>query len=93
MVEVIEAALTAPGGIADCRLEWDPDSTPPCYDATILYPTVVNGYSRSEIYCHRMVRDVAGDAWVFGTALDGIVPKIQALQQQISDAILAAFKG
>ncbi len=56
MNEPIELVIESPDGIIDCRLEpqWINDEL--SYSVTILYPQMVNGYNRSEIYCYTLLQ-------------------------------------
>jgi len=87
MDEDIELAIDAPAGIIDCRLEPQRSDAGLYYAATILYPNMVNGYNRSEIYCHNM--HPAAGGYRFEESGD-IHPKIKLLEAQLSAAILKA---
>lgn len=89
MDEVVEISLDSPDGIIDCRLEPQREDGVLSYSATILYPNVINGYSRSEIFCYNMVK--RGSEYFFDNNEDGVHPKIQELEKQISDAITNAY--
>ncbi len=86
MHEPIELAISSPDGIIDCRLEPEQDTGVQRYEATILYPAIVNGYSRSEIYCYKLVFDPNTRTYVFDRNED-ILPKVGKLEHQLSDAI------
>ena len=86
MDEILELTLDTDDGIADCRLEPQRNDTELFYSATILYPHVVNGYSRSEIFCHDLRRTGYSDEYLFEHGTD-IHPKIKKLETQLSDAI------
>jgi hypothetical protein len=89
MEEPIELSLDSPGGLIDCRIE--PEVTEDgntLYSVTILYPNMIDGFSRSEIYCHTMVQDPATHSFVFIEDEKGILPKISALEPHISEAII-----
>ena len=86
MEEVIELALESPDGIIDCRLEPQTNDGTLTYSATILYPHTVNGFSRSEIYCHTMQLDARSNSYVFDAG-EEIHPKISKLETQLSAAI------
>ena len=88
MDEVIEISLESADGIIDCRLEPQRENGVPSYSVTILYPNVINGYSRSEIFCYNMRKQ--GNVYVFDSNDDGIHPKIQRLEAQLSDGIANA---
>ena len=86
MDEIIELTLESPDGIIDCRLEPQTNKDGHSYSATILYPHTVNGYSRSDIYCHTMLLDIETNGYVFDEGED-IHPKIKKLETQLSEAI------
>ncbi len=90
MHEDIELAIDAPTGIIDCRLEPQSTDAGMYYAATILYPNMVNGYNRSEIYCHNM--HPAAEGYRFEYHSD-IHPKIKKLEAQLSAAIIKAQSG
>ncbi len=87
MQEPIELALDSPDGIIDCRLEPQRNEAGVYYAATILYPNIVNGYNRSEIYCHNLLPTAGG--YYFDDS-DDLHPKIKRLEKQLSDAIAKA---
>jgi hypothetical protein len=89
MDEVIELALDSRDGIIDCRLEPQRNDAGLFYAATILYPNTVNGFSRSEIYCHNMLPAAGG----YSFEGEDIHPKIKKLEGQLSAAIMKAQKG
>jgi hypothetical protein len=86
--EEIEISLDSPDGVIDCRLEPQKADGALSYSVTILYPNVVNGYSRSEIFCYILRQQ--GHAYVFDMNEDGVHPKIQKLEAQLSHAIMNA---
>ncbi|MCD6012998.1 MAG: hypothetical protein K0Q79_2860 [Flavipsychrobacter sp.] len=86
MDEAIELALESADGIIDCRLEPQRNDAGLYYAATILYPNTVNGYNRSEIYCHNMLRTAVG----YGFEEGEIHPKVKRLEGQLSAAIVKA---
>lgn len=86
MDEILELTLDTADGVADCRLEPQRNETELFYSATILYPHVVNGYSRSEIFCHDLRCVGASADYLFESGTD-IHPKIKKLEAQISAAI------
>lgn len=92
MQEDIELAVETPQGTADCRLEHKEGGTH-AYSATILYPNMVSGYNRSEIYCFTVVYDPSTSTSAFETMEDSIPPKIQQLEPQISAAIFKSQGG
>ncbi|MCW3124216.1 MAG: hypothetical protein JWQ38_3708, partial [Flavipsychrobacter sp.] len=89
MDEILEIGLDSPDGTIDCRLEPQRDNGILSYSATILYPGMINGYNRSEIFCYTMVKQ--GSVWVFDTNEDGIHPKIQKLEEQLAGIIAKLF--
>ncbi len=55
MEEAIEVSIESVDGVVDCRLEPQQEDEQPLYfSVTILYPHMVDGFSRSEIYCYNM---------------------------------------
>jgi hypothetical protein len=86
MDEVIELAIESPDGVIDCRIEPQMVANERFYNVTILYPNIVNGYSRSDIYCHAMRPDGETDSYFFDM-LEEIHPKIKKLEVQLSQAI------
>ena len=90
MDEIIELALTTTYGIVDCRLDPERNDGEFFYTITILYPNMVNGFNRSEIYCHVMRFDTNTGGFVFEAGDDNIHPKIRQLEKQISEAIAKA---
>lgn len=91
MNEVIELAIESAGGIIDCRLEPEASDTGSAYAATILYPCIAGGHSRSDIFCHTMKYDAGAGRYAFDDRQD-IHPKIQTLEGQLSDAIVKGAK-
>jgi hypothetical protein len=83
MHEIIELALESPDGIVDCRLE--PDDSGSFYAVTILYPTTAGGYTRSDIFCHNLMRDAETGAYFFEG--EDVHPKIKRLEAELSAAI------
>jgi hypothetical protein len=92
MDEVIELVFESLEGIIDCRLEPVKNGSELSYSATILYPTVVNGYSRSEIYCHNLRRGTAMGDYFFEAGEDPLHPKIKKLETELSHAIVFAHQ-
>ena len=91
MEEPIELVIESEGGIIDCRL--DPvDEDERSYSATILYPSVANGFSKSEIYCVNMAYDQKTDTYLFEAETE-LHPKIKKLEGQLSDAIRRANRN
>lgn len=86
MVEVLELALESVDGIVDCRLQPVHNEEGLVYEATILYPHIVNGFSRSEIYCHDLRRMADGNYHFIEDDLP-VHPKIRNLEEKISAAI------
>jgi hypothetical protein len=87
MKEIIEISIDSEDGIIDCRLDLNrPEEGKPYYTVTILYPHIVNGFSRSEIYCYDMKKE-NGDTYSFSATEEGIHPKILKLEKQLSAAI------
>ncbi len=86
MEEVIELAIETPDGIADCRLELDEDRG--VYNVTVLYPHIVEGFSRPGIYTHDMKKE--NGSWYFEAGEDGVHPKIKKLEQALAAAIVKA---
>lgn len=89
MNEDIELAIESPDGTIDCRLEpiRDEDTRQLHYSATILYPDMVSGFFRSEIYIHNLVP--SGNGYVFDET-EEIHPKIKKLETQLAAAIRKA---
>jgi hypothetical protein len=88
MPEVIELSLDSADGIIDCMLELQKDRNDIYYNVTILYPQVVNGYGRSEIFCHDMKRNSQGE-YYFEEGEKGLHPKIKKLESRLSDEIIS----
>jgi hypothetical protein len=91
MDEILELTLESPDGIIDCRLEPQRNEDELFYNATILYPNVVNGFSRSEIFCHDLHRDTGTGDYLFEPGED-IHPKIKKLESRISAAIVKILR-
>lgn len=85
MNDTIELAIESPDGIIDCQLEPQRDEDEVFYAATILYPHMVNGYSRSEIYCHNLKRNRKTGQYHFDS--EDIHPKVKRLEAELSAAI------
>jgi hypothetical protein len=81
MMRTIEISIETNDGVADCMIELDDDSC----TVTILYPNVVNGFSRSEVYTHDLVKDEEG-LYRF-SSMEDIHPKIAKLEEQIMESI------
>ena len=86
MNEEIELTLESADGTIDCRLEQEENDNGSFYAVTILYPTKVNGYERSDIFCHNMLRNASTGAYSFDRNED-IHPKIKRLEAQLAAAI------
>ncbi len=89
MPEPIELAIDSPEGIIDCRLDPELNEGVLSYSATILYPHTVNGFSRSEIYCHTLLQAEKSGDYFFEPG-EEIHPKIKKLEAQLSEAIIHA---
>ena len=87
MDETIELVIESPDGIIDCRLEPIREERKLYYSATILYPNIVNGFSRSEIYCYNLSGDT-NSGYFFEIGEDTIPSKIKILETQLSEAII-----
>src|SRR5690348_9696680 len=93
MQEPIELSLNSPHGLIDCRIELEPtDDEPQRYSVTILYPNMVNGFSKSEIFCHIMVPDPSTGSYQFLDDDIGIHPKVRPLEADIAAAIISNKK-
>ena len=84
----IELALESPDGIIDCRLEPFREEGELFYSATILYPQIVNGYSRSHAYCHTLRPDPETGDYHFSD--ETVHPKVRKLEGRLSHAIVNA---
>lgn len=84
MDEDIELAIESADGTIDCRLEpkRNEDTDELYYSATILYPDMVSGFFRSEIYCYDLVR--VGGKYVFAGELED---KIKVLEGKLGEAV------
>ncbi len=91
MNELIELNIDTPDGLADCRLELQDNEGMYYYEATILYPHIINGFSRSEIYCYNFIPTGNGQYQIEETE-DGIHPKIKRMEEMIAAAIAAYNK-
>ena len=87
MTEPIEITIDSPAGIIDCRLEPIPEADDYSMSITILYPNIINGYSRSEIYCHTMVINPTSGAYIFNPHDEDIHPKIRNLEKTIAEKL------
>jgi hypothetical protein len=85
--KTIEMSFESPDGIIDCRLEPERFEEVLSDSATILYPNMVNGFSRSEIYCYTMQWDGATGSYCFEAGENDIHPKIKKLEVPISGEI------
>ena len=85
-MEVIELAFELEDGVVDCRL--DPvEGDNQRYSATILYPQMVNGYLRSEIFCHELVYNTSNRLFEFENHDNDIHPKILKLEPKLNELI------
>jgi hypothetical protein len=90
MQEPIELSLNSPNGLIDCRIEPEhTDDGQERYSVTILYPNMVNGFSKSEIYCHIMIPDVDTGSYQFLDDEIGIHSKVRSLEADIAAAIIS----
>ncbi len=92
MDEVIELTFASEDGVIDCRLEPQRNDDELTYSATILYPSIVNGFSRSDIYCHNLRRGTKMGDYFFESGEDPLLSKIKKLEPQISKAIVTAHQ-
>ena len=89
MEEAIELSIDSPGGLIDCRIEPEVNENGLLiYSVTILYPNMVDGFSRSEIFVHTMVHHPASRTYIFVEDEKGMLPKISVLEKQIAEAIM-----
>lgn len=87
MDEAIELSIDSADGVIDCRIEPVEDEGGEIYfSVTVLYPNMVNGFSRSEIYVYNMHRTGATGTYQFEG--DEIHPKVKKLEGQLSGAIV-----
>lgn len=91
MTELIELSIDTTDGIADCRLELQETGNGYFYEATILYPNIVNGYNRAEVYCYNLTGN-PNSIYTFVETEEGIHPKIKLLEGKIAAAITAYNK-
>jgi hypothetical protein len=91
MDSYLELTLESPYGFVDCRIEPKNEEDVNIFSVTLLYPNIVNGFSRSEIYCHDMQFEPETGAYYFEGSED-IHPKIMKLEKKISDEIILKFK-
>ena len=91
MEEAIELSFDSPDGVIDCRLEPERADGKLFYAATILYPNIVSGFSRSEIYVYNLHFDPATTGYCFDAGEDEVHPKIKNLEKQISNAVIRAI--
>lgn len=80
-MRTIETSIETPDGVADCMIELEEDRC----NVTILYPNVINGFSRSEVYSHDLIKNENGK-YGFDRTQD-IHPKIARLEEQIVGSI------
>ena len=88
MKETIELCVETADGTIDCMLDLKKSGETFFYCATILYPEMVNGYGRSEIFCYDLYPNSSGNGFSFANDTD-IDPKIRELEGQLSQAIMA----
>ena len=89
MHEPLELIIASPDGIIDCRAEPVTDGDGNQYfSVTILYPQVLDGFSRSEIFCHDMRLQPETKTYHFDANEADIHPKILKLEKQVSDEII-----
>jgi hypothetical protein len=89
MTDTIELAIESPDGVIDCMLEAGRNAADELfYSATILYPKMINGISRPEIFCLDLINN--GGSYVFDESDTEVHPKVKQLEAQLSGAILAA---
>lgn len=86
MNEPIEISIDTPDGIADCSLELYQTDEATWYNVTILYPNIVNGFSRSEVYVHNMV-PLGNGSYHFDPMDENIHPKIKKLEDRLAKVI------
>lgn len=88
MQEDIELAIETAAGIIDCRLEAVRDEDDALYySATFLYPTMVNGYARTAVYCHDLRQDGSGYTFAPGEEIHlALPPLLPALNEAIRKA-------
>ncbi len=92
MLDDIELTFESDNGIVDCRVELQDGEDTQYFAATILYPEIINGFSRSEIYCHDLCWDERLRRYFLVDGGDGIASKIQQLEDGISNGIIQAQK-
>ena len=83
MEEIIEMSIDTPDGVVDCRLEPQRTDNELICAATILYPNIVDGFSRSEVHCIIIRFDADINEWYFDPGTEGIHPKIKKLEKEI----------
>ncbi len=88
MEQPIELTFESAEGIIDCRLDPHQSENELSFSATILYPNTVNGFSRSEIYCHNLRRGTKQGDYFFEHGENPLHPKIKELETRISNAIV-----
>jgi hypothetical protein len=86
-MESIEIVIETEDGTVDCNLETDTDQRHSKYQTTVLYPDIVDGYSRSAIYCNVMIKSGNGAGWMFDETEGPVHPKVSKLEQRLSQAI------
>ncbi len=89
MTDTIELAIESPDGVIDCMLEAGRNEADELfYSATILYPKMINGISRPEIFCLDLIS--SGGGYAFDESDSEAPLKVKQLEPQLSGAILAA---
>lgn len=88
MNERIEISIETPDGIADCSLELHQRDEHTFYNVTILYPNIVNGFSRSEVYVHDMYLSDDG-RYQFDPLDENIHPKIMKMEGRLAEVMVS----
>lgn len=83
MREDIELSIDTKDGVIDIRFEPDQQDEM-LYHATILYPSTIEGNSRSEIFCYDMKVADKGGRMEFVYSDEGLHPKIAKLEDEIN---------
>lgn len=87
-METIEVVIETEDGTVDCCLETESDQRQTRYQTTVLYPDIVDGYSRSAIYCNVMINSGNGAGWMFDESEGPLHPKVRKLETKLSQAIV-----
>lgn len=85
MEQLIEFTIDADGAVIDCQAEPFCVGEEIAFNVTLLYPSSINGFGRSEIYCHLMKR--SGSVFSFDCSDTPIHPKIEKLEKHISNVL------